>query len=234
MAFDVYVGPLARYYSGRWENMGQEWARRNGAVYHTIKIDELATRETNLDVLRPEIVEWRTQLSEALGSNISEPLDWDELSDDYATARPDWDGWGSLVLWAAYEDHRDLKLPLRFTELSGDPAYRRSAARDAETHYPHLVRDVDIWLPSRFDFTFKATAPVGDNVTYGSTFTLLLNLQTLNERTWNADRATIESWGETAPPRDAPLEEAARYGFSDMLAMAEIACTRRMPMKLDY
>jgi hypothetical protein len=101
------------------------------------------------------IVDWRSQLSEALGANIPEPLAWDEASEDYCTARPDWDRYGSLILWAAYDDHRDLRPPPRFTELSTDPA------------------------------------------------------------------------------DDAPLEQAAMYAFSDMLTLAELACSRRMPMKLD-
>ena len=64
--------------------------------------------------------------------------------------------------------------------------------------------------------------------------TLLRHLQELNDRTWKADRPTIEAWGVTAPKPDGPLEEAANYGFSDMFFLAEMACERGMPIKLDY
>jgi hypothetical protein len=234
MALDVYVGPLTLYYAGQWENMGQAAARRRGAIYHTIRLNDPKDKIEDPERIRADIVEWRGQLSDGLGSNIDGPLDWDEHSDDYATVRPNFDGLGSLILWAAYDDHRDLQRPARFVDLPGDPAYERATAKDAESRYPHLIREIEFWLPSPFDFTFKAEAPNGDVVAIGSTMTLLRHLQELNNRTWKADRAAIAAWGEIAPEPDGPLEEAARFGFSDMFFMADIACARRMPMKLDY
>ena len=82
------------------------------------------------------------QLSDGLGSNIDRPLDWDENSEDYVTARPDWDGFGSLVLWAAYDDHKDLQLRRVSSNCQGDLAYERATAKDEESLYPHLIRDM--------------------------------------------------------------------------------------------
>ena len=33
MALDVYVGSLARYYAGEWENIAEKAARERGAQY---------------------------------------------------------------------------------------------------------------------------------------------------------------------------------------------------------
>ena len=89
-------------------------------------------------------------------------------------------------------------------------------------------------MPGRFDFTFQAEGPNGDVVGSGSTVNRLRHLRDLNDRTWKADRATIEAWGKTAPKPDGQLDEAAKYGFSDMSILAEAACDRGMPIKLDY
>ena len=44
---------------------------------------------------------WREALSQSLGDNVSEPLDWDESNlAPYFSGQPGWDGFGSLVLWA--------------------------------------------------------------------------------------------------------------------------------------
>ena len=89
-------------------------------------------------------------------------------------------------------------------------------------------------MPGRFDFTFQAEGPNGDVVGSGSTVNRLRHLRDLNDRTWKADRATIEAWDKTAPKPDGQLDEAAKYGFSDMSILAEAACDRGMPIKLDY
>ena len=234
MALDVYVGPLTLYYAGQWENMGQAEARERGFQYHIVRTRRVDDAVTDPGKIRPALVNWQKLLSDALGSNIAEPLAWDEAFEDYMTGRPDWEGYGALILWAAYAEHRDLVPPPRYVEFSADPAYKRSTAEDATNYFPHVIRDIEFWLPSAFDFTFKANAPNDDVVAFGSTFTLLANLRALNDMTWQADRAAIEKWGEHRPALDASLEEVAKYGFSEMFFLAEYACQRRLPMKLDY
>jgi len=234
VAFDVYAGPLTLYYAGQWENVAQRYARERGATYHMIRTEGVDDRVTAPGVLRPALVEWRRQLSEALGSNIAEPLDWDESNSEYATERPNWDGYVSLRLWAAYAEHPDLTLPLRCGELEEDPAYLRSTAKDVESRFPVIIRNLEFWLPSPFEFTFKAGSPNGALVEFGSAIHLLKHLQELNRATWNADQATISAWGTVAPRPEAPFEQAAKHGYSTMLTLAQYACEKRMPIKLDY
>ena len=234
MALDVYVGPLTLYYAGEWENEAQIQARKRGDEYHIIRTRQEDDAVKDPEQVRSAIVNWQRSLSDALGENISEPLEWDEVSLKYATGRPDWQGLNSLILWAAYVEHRDLEPPERYVEVSTDPAYQRSTAEDATNLFPHVIRNIEFWLPSAFDFTFKAKAPNDDIVAFGSSFTLLSNLQSLNDATWQADRTTIERWGEHRSGPHASLEDSAKSGFCEMFLLAEFACQRRLPMKLDY
>ncbi|MEI7874700.1 MAG: hypothetical protein WCK95_21410 [Alphaproteobacteria bacterium] len=234
MALDVYVGPLTLYYAGQWENVAQAAARERGFQYHIISTRGEDDAVKDPAKILPMIADWRASLSDALGENILEPLGWDESYEDYMTGRPGWGGYGALILWAAYVEHPDLARPPRYVEHWEDLAYKRSTAADATNLFPHVIRSIEFWLPAAFGFTFKANAPNDDIVTFGSTATLWANLQALNDMTWQADRATIERWGEYAPAGDAALEDLAKYGFSEMFFLAEYACQHRLPMKLDY
>ena len=100
---------------------------------------------------------WRSTLSESLGSKITRPLDWDEnLDAPYFTGRPGWDGFGSLVLWAAYAEHPALRQPATLPEeWDNYPALMRSNVAGFRSRYSHLVRNVELWLPSPFEFTFE-------------------------------------------------------------------------------
>ena len=71
-------------------------------------------------------------------------------------AGPGWDGFGSLVLWAAYAEHPALRRPASLPEeWDNDPALMRSNAAGFRSRYSHLVRNVELWLPSPFEFTFE-------------------------------------------------------------------------------
>ena len=112
--------------------------------------------------------------SDSLGSKIALPLDWDEaLEAPYFTGRPGWDGFGSLVLWAAYAEHPALRRPATLPEeWDNDPALMRSNVAGFRSRYSHLVRNVELWLPSPFEFTFEGEDIDGRRVVVGSTTTL--------------------------------------------------------------
>lgn len=57
-----------------------------------------------------QVLEWRSALSKGLQGNISAPLEWDELFEaPYYTDNPAWDGYTSLLLWAAYAEQPQLQ-----------------------------------------------------------------------------------------------------------------------------
>lgn len=115
MGLDIYVGPLTRYYLGDWETVVQRHGRESGIPVTIIRKDsennqsqpKLSAEEV-LDI----VVRWRAGLTAGLGSNMTDPLNWAESADgEYFTDKPAWDGYGSLALLAAYEEHPQLARP---------------------------------------------------------------------------------------------------------------------------
>ena len=233
MSLDVYVGSLARYYAGDW----QKRALPHAPAAAKDQSDEPAADDvSDPEEIRPAVLAWRDQLTQALGESIESPLDWDESDTaPYFTDKPTWDCYASFVLWAAYSEHPDLPVP---TELVGDwtedPAFRRSADPSYETAFPQLVRDVEIWLPHDIPFVFRAADPTGHELHIGSSIALLEQLEALNRRTWNASELALAEWRREIGAYTAPLEAAARFAFSIMTDLARKAVAHRLVMKLDY
>ncbi len=216
MALDVYVGSLTRYYGG----VGKQ----------------LAAFAKSPERLHAAVLAWRTALSERLGDNIPAPFDWDETpAAPHFTGRPGWDGWAALVLWAAHAEHPVLGRPDTLPdEWENDLALARSNAEGFRSRYSHLVRHVELWLPSSFPFTFDGEDVGGHRVVIGSAPTLRRQLADLNGATWKAGDGVVAGWGRKPPPDKASLELRARYGFAAMVQASQHAVDRHLPMKLDY
>jgi len=233
MALDVYVGPLTRYYTGDWENVAERSARERG---RPIARPGGTDRAKESDLVRPRVLDWRAALGRSLGDRVSEPLAWDEAADTlYFTGRPGWDGFGSLVLWAAYAEHPALRRPLALPEeWDDDPALIRSNAESFRSRYSHLVRNVELWLPCDLGFTFEGEDVDGRRIVVGSVQMLSSQLGDLNTATWKARGDETGAWGRGPPQANAPLELQARYAFAVMSDLARRAVEHRLPMKLDY
>ncbi|HEY4891573.1 MAG TPA: hypothetical protein VII10_07700 [Reyranella sp.] len=236
MALDVYVGSLARYYAGEWENIAEKTARERGTQYQIGRPGGSADRLKDPERIPSAVVAWRSNLSESLGSKIMLPLDWEEnLEAPYFTGRPGWDGFGSLVLWTAYAEHPALRQPATLPEeWDNDPALMRSNVAGFRSRYSHLVRNVELWLPSPFEFTFEGEDIDGRRVVVGSTTTLRRQLEGLNAATWKAEADAVAEWSRQPLLDDAPLELCARYAFAVLLDLARQAVEHKLPMKLDY
>lgn len=236
MALDVYVGSLTRYYAGEWENVAEKTARERGAQYETLRRGGSGGHAQQPERVHPAILAWRSVLGASLGSKITMPLDWDETMEaPYFTGRPGWDGFGSLVLWAAYAEHPALRRPASLPEeWDNDPGLVRSNAPGFRSRYSHLVRNVELWLPISFEFTFEGEDVDGRRVVIGSTTTLCRQLEDLNAATWKAGTTVIAEWGRGPPVEEAPLELCARYAFAVLLDLARQAVEHKLPMKLDY
>lgn len=236
MSLDVYVGSLTRYYAGEWENIAEKAARERGAQYQMMRSGGSAYRVRDPDRIHPAVLAWRSTLRESLGNKIAAPLEWDEtLEAPHFTGRPGWDGFGSLVLWAAYAEHPALRRPASLPEeWDNDPALVRSNLSGFRSRYSHLVRNVELWLPCAFEFTFEGEDVDGRRVVVGSTMTLHRQLDDLNAATWKADVNSTAGWGREPLSEDAPLEHNARYALAVLLDLARRAVEHKLPMKLDY
>jgi hypothetical protein len=227
MALDVYVGSLTRYYAGDWENVAERAAgTRHGGPQ--------AARPRDAASMRPTVLAWREALAASLGSTVIIVWDWDESAEaPHFTGRPGWDGFGSLVLWAAYAEHPALRRPDSLPEeWDDDPALVRCNAQGSR--YSHLVRNVELWLPSPFDVTFEGQDIDGRRIVIGSALTLARQLGELNGATWKASDSEVARWARTAPRDDAGLELKARHAFAILYDLVRRAVEHRLPMKLDY
>ncbi len=233
MALDVYVGSLTRYYAGDWENVADKVTRERGGQAER---RSFAKKPSEAALVGARILEWRRALARSLGDRISEPLAWDETAGvPYFTARPGWDGFGSLVLWAAYAEHPSLRVPLALPEAwDDDPALLRCNADGFRSRFSHLVRNVELWLPCTFRFTFEGEDVDGRRIVMGSVKMLSAQLADLNAATWKVTDDEVALWGRRPPTPEAPLELRARYAFAVMTDLARQAVDHDLPMKLDY
>jgi hypothetical protein len=234
MALDVYVGSLTRYYAGAWENLVEKTLRERGAP-PAVRSARPADESKSVDRIRARVIAWRAALAKALGDRFSGPLEWDETeAAPWFTHRPGWDGFGSLVLWAAYAEHPTLRLPeILPEEWDNDLALMRSTAEGFRSRYSHLVHNVEMWLPVAFEITFEGEDVEGRRVVMGSVTTLRRQLADLNAATWKASPADVAAWGRVAT-EDGPVEERARYAFAALTELAQRAQSERLPMKLDH
>ena len=236
MGLDIYVGSFTRYYAGDWETVLQQAARETGVEVQIVGRETAEDAITDPEELRPAILEWREGLSVALAEHLNGPLDWDESATaPYFTDKPAWDCYASLILFAAYAEHPELSRPFDgVEEWSDDPAVRISTDPAFQTAFGQLLRDVEIWLPELFPFTFKAEDPAGTTRNFGSSVALAAELAELNRRTWKATDEAIAEWGRNQPEHRSPLEIGARYAFSLLTRLARQAVEHRLIMMLDY
>jgi len=234
MALDVYVGPLTRYYAGAWESVAETASRKRGAPRPAGSGEATGTARSQ-DRIRPKVIAWRAMLAKALGERIDVPLDWEESETaPWFTHRPGWDGFGSLVLWAAYAENPTLRIPAVLAEdWDDDVALARSTAEGFRSRYSHLVRNVELWLPVSFEITFEGEDVAGRRVVMGSVTTLRRQLADLNAATWKAPAADIAAWGRV-PPEPRTVEGCARYAFAILFDLSRRAYAERLPMKLDH
>ncbi len=87
--------------------------------------------------IQASVLAWRRTLDGALAPHLAEPLSWNETSEvPWFTDRPGWDGFGALVLWAAYAEQPTLRRPAVLpTEWDDDAALVRSNADGFRSRY---------------------------------------------------------------------------------------------------
>ncbi len=229
MALDVYVGSLTRYYMGDWDGGGPGSPREPGRRSRI-------GRAQDSDRVHASVLEWRDRLAASLAGTLELQLNWDESPEaPFFAGRPGWDGFGSLVLWAAYAEQPALRRPATLPEeWDDDPALVRSNAAGFRSRYSHLVRNVELWLPVPFDVTFEGEDVDGRRIVVGSAATLARQLAELNAATWKVRADEVTAWSRTSPPHDASLEVQARYAFAVLSDLVDKALEHGLPVKLDF
>ena len=235
ISLNLYVGPLCRYYTGRWETIAQRTARkRNLTIVSKMTGDAAKLTRVKPSAVRPRIIAWRARLNRQYGDVLPELLDWPEqLTGTYFTDKPDMHGYGGLNLWAAYLETshpgRPEKMPSAWRE---NAAYLAARAPGRDTMFKNILRETVFWLPVMFDLKFQAKDPRGRSMNFGSSPALLNELEVINERSWKADPSMVERWGLEGAPEDAGLERCAKYAFAVFHKMAAASVEHKLPMLL--
>lgn len=235
MALDVYVGSLTRYYAGDWESIADKKGKRRRSKPRAGATRASSDPGKEPERIRKAVLGWRDGIKRALRQHLDEPLDWAETTEaPWFAGRPGWDGFGSLVLWAAYAEQPGLRRPATLPEeWDDDPALVRSNADGFRSRYSHLVRNVELWLPCGFDFTFEGEDVDGRRIIVGSSTTLGRQLGELNAATWKMDEGELTALANERSS-DNGLESCARHGLAVMTGLVHSAVEHRLPMKLDY
>jgi len=141
MAFDVYVGTMTRFYRRDWENVAQRMAREKGFKYNMVLSGGEPGPPLNAEVIRQAVDVWSQALTRALLEHGVGPVIWNESEKQpYFTERPAWEGYRALLLWAAYNEHPDLIMPLSVPDSwCDDPAFLRSSTRESKSRYQQIL-----------------------------------------------------------------------------------------------
>jgi hypothetical protein len=256
MGLDIYVGPLTRYYAGLWETIVQQAGRAEGMDVQVIGRPDPADLPP-IEQIREDVIEWRRDLTAEMEDMGVGELDWPELPQgDYVTDKPDFDGYGAVLLLAAHQEFPDQPLPvLARRDFRRDPLWQRVEKRHGgggglggalrrifgrepradpgEARFDHLYYP-ELWLPVEFAFTFQTLELGRQPVVIGSGPRLRRNLEELNQRTFRGGVGDLAEWQQDGPPRDGGFEAMAKFGLAVWLALAVEADERRQPMRLDY
>jgi len=261
VGLDIYAGPVSRYAGAGWQTIVQQAGAAAGMPVITVRPGEsmqealqralaepgdAPIREIRMTDVQPRtqpIAEWKAGVLRTLGLNE----EWDDRPDgEYYTDKPGWEGYGAVVLLAAYDEHPELAPGAKVKRLFGSrtvravapdqfgeaEAYR--AAVESPALYPTLLR-AEWCLPiSGGPALFAAPTPTGKQVTMGHVDRLLGELTLLNERTLKLSPADMEAARQAGPTDPGSLEGMVRFGLSVVMPTAEFAAKNRVAWIMDY
>ncbi len=244
MGLDVYVGSLTRYTVGEWLTIVQQAGPDAGLQVQIVRaMPEPEDAITEPTEVKKAVTAWQRGLVEAVGGDEAWPEDADL---PYWTDKPDWDGYGGLVLLAAYDEKPDLRPGGRTgffskrtpadspREFSESGAYKEAAKSPGR--YPSLLAGVEWWLPlSKGPSVFSTQRVTGQPTLMGRVDQLVVELQTM-ARSLGLDRAEdLERVRQEGPPSSASdIATSGRFGLAVFHALALTAQRERQPLLLDY
>jgi hypothetical protein len=244
VGLDIYAGPVTRYATGDWLTIVQQAGAATGTIVRVLRPDEPAAPR-HPDETAAAVTVWRHNLLAALDATDN---DWDDNPDaPYETDKPDWDGYGAVILLAAYNERPDLApgatiagdadrrviAPTLPRDYQQAPAYQ--AASQAPQRYPTLLHGAEWCLPiSTGPAVFEAPTPAGARIRMGHVEQLLAELHNLNRQTVQLSPAALATARRHPPARGAPVADVAPFGLATLTALAEFAAVNHTCWIMDY
>lgn len=191
--------------------------------------------------VREEMARWRNDLIRSLGINE----EWNEdIAGEVYTDKPGWEGYGAVVLLAAYDEQPSLAPGTKVRRLFGsstvpdvDPGHFQEAqafkvAYESPVRYPTLLRGAEWCVPlTGGPPLFAAPLPGGRQVTMGHVDRLFDELNLLNQRTLRLGPSDLEAARQAGP---ADPEATFRFGLAVLMAVTEFAAMHRVAWIMDY
>jgi hypothetical protein len=245
VGLDIYAGPVSRYVAGDWKTIVQQAGEAAGTPVIVMRHNEPSDRVTDVNEVAKVIATWRQGLIRSLGLNE----EWDEdVAGEYYTDKPDWDGYGAVVLMAAYDEQPSLAPGSKVRRLLGSSvvpavaprqyseAQAFKAAAPSPMRYPTILTGAQWCLPLVGGPTvFRAPSPNGTPLTMGHVSRLAEELALLNQRTLRLSAADMESARRVGPPKPgSSVDATAPFGFSVLTAVADFAAAHRVAWIMDY
>jgi len=233
MGLDIYVGSLTRYYTGDRETTVQKVGRELGIDVTVIRPNASDDVTTDPEEVRSAVCGWMKILNDQLQFHGVHARWSEDNGSRYFTDKPDWDGYDALRVHAARDEFRLSRAPNRLGRkgAQSDKSFRKSRKLMGKSRYCQILQP-SIWLPANTDMIFSGPDPAGNEVVFGSSVTLLKQLNELNERTWSLSPRELA--GPIDSPEAAePLDTLARFGFTIVHALATRSVEANLPMLLD-
>jgi len=241
MSFDVYAGPLCRYYARAFQSPTQKLFPNAKTVQLGPDGNALivADQPSPLELL-PSIRGWQRLITPRLTSAGVPPPEWDERIDaPTLTEQLTHSGYWSIRLLAAYTEFPELNEPLEppTTEsLAADAALACLRGNEIRSRYSHL-HACEVWLPSRIAEPIDLELPTGRTQPVGSVGLLRAELAALLRNLGTEPPNALDLGDAQKPPAGAsasPLRCAAWHTLMQWMPLVDEARQSRLPVLLDY
>jgi hypothetical protein len=232
VGLDLYAGSLTRYHVGDWLTVVARYAMERGATLRVIGRDPAPEDVvSDPETIEAMVLDWRQAVGDALGI----PLEWPEDGGaPYETDKVTWDGFGAVVLLAAYDEYPSLRDARDVAELFEQAAAVAAARTASTTRYPSITLGVEWWLPEPVPAAFEVARPSGQLTMMGNVSRLRSELRTLNERTLRMSVDDMNAARRNTPESGATVESAAPFGLAVLSGLVAWADENRQPLLMDY
>jgi hypothetical protein len=233
MALDVYVGGFSRYYAGQWDPPDQRPLDAPQGGGQGVLGPSKPSDPVEWDEVSEAVDRWCEALNSGLGDNLDVPLAWDESSDTpYFTDRLGYEGYGALMVWAAYAEAGSTPPKQLAPDWYEDEVFvKYSKPANSDTY--RAITATGLWLPGSFQFSFDFPFLTGDDVHITSNLALQEALEMLNSESLKLQPVELDEVLQEGYHQGAPLRDLATFGLSVFRSLCSKSEEHGLPIIID-